>query len=225
METVNERTTRGGGLRRIMIGSTLVLLLILSLPLWGAAVLRLPAKNAHAAQRVSEPMPQAGGDNPDHPAGNVNELTLAGLRPGRSTLHEAVRHFGAHWLHPTPQETDLYLWSDPARHLLISVEVNRQGEIRVVSVTRTDRDTSTPSALPVRAETTGRGVRLGDTEQKLRHVYGKPFFEGPSSLGGHDVHLIVYNFSWAGAGKPQILESSFDSTGHLVKMTLSADYY
>lgn len=163
--------------------------------------------------------------NPDHPAGNVNELMLAGLRPGRSTLHEAVRLYGPHWFHPTPQETDLYLWSDPARHLLLGAEVNKQGRIQVVSVTRTERNASIRSVLPSRAEATGRGVRLGDIQQRLRKVYGKPFFEGPSSLDGHDVHLIVYNFSWAGTDKPQILEASFDSSGHLVKMTLSAEYY
>ncbi|MGH9482910.1 MAG: hypothetical protein ACRD1L_12555, partial [Terriglobales bacterium] len=61
--------------------------------------------------------------------------------------------------------------------------------------------------------------------QQLKQVYGKPFFEGPSSWAGHDVQLIVFNFSWAGADKPQILESSFDAAGHLVKMTLSAQYY
>lgn len=163
--------------------------------------------------------------NPDHPAGNVNELTLAGLRPGRSTLQDAIRHYGPHWFHPTPQETDLYLWSDPAHHLLLSAEVNQQGQIRVVSVTRTERTAPVRSVLPLRAATTGRGVRLGTTEQHLRAVYGKPFFEGPSSLNGHDVHLIVYNFSWAGTDKPQILESSFDRSGHLVKMSLSAEYY
>lgn len=168
---------------------------------------------------------QGAGNNPDHPAGNVNELTLAGLRPGRSTLHEAIRLYGRHWFHPTPQETDIYLWMDPARHLLLSAEVNTQGQIRVVSVTRTDRTAPARSVLPVRAEATGRGVRLGNMEQRLRQVYGKPFFEGPSSLDGRDVHLIVYNFSWAGTDKPQILESSFDGAGHLVQMTLSAEYY
>jgi len=168
---------------------------------------------------------QGGSDNPDHPAGNVNELTLAGLRPGYSTLHEAEHLYGAHWFHPSPQEKDLYLWNDPARRLLLSAEVDPHGVIRVVSVTRVQRSSDASTALPMRAEATGRGVRLGDTQQRLLQVYGKPFFEGPSSLDGQDVHLIVFNFSWAGADKPQILESSFDASGHLIKMTLSAEYY
>lgn len=200
---MNQGTRQRGWRTRPGIALLLLVLLVLSLPVWGQDV----------------------DGNPDHPAGNVNELTLAGLRPGRSTLRDAVRLYGAHWVHPTPQETDLYLWSDTAHHLLLSTEVNKQGQIRVVSITRTQRSTATPSRLPVRAEATGRGVRLGDSQQRLRKVYGKPFFEGPSSLDGHDVHLIVYNFSWAGADKPQILESSFDRSGQLVKMTLSADYY
>lgn len=205
MGTMYERATETRGLRRTAIASTLLLIVSLCCgPLfWGQSV----------------------DGNPDHPAGNVNELTLAGLRPGRSTLRDAVRRYGPHWFHPTPQETDLYLWSDPARHLLLSAEVNKQGQIRVVSITHTDVNAPVRSVLPLRAGVTGRGVRLGDTRQQLRKVYGKPFFEGPSSLDGQDVHLIVYNFSWAGTDKPQILESSFDRSGHLVKMTLSAEYY
>lgn len=168
---------------------------------------------------------QGPASNPDHPPGNVDERTLAGLRPGRSTLNEAVRLYGVNWFHPTAQETDLYQWSDPGRHLLLSLEVNGRGTIRVVSVTRTTLAAATSSALPASAEATGRGMRLGDSEQTLLHIYGKPFFEGPSSLDGRDVRLIVFNFSWAGASKPQILESSFDASHRLIKMTLSAEYY
>lgn len=205
--TLNKDATQAGRPWQTAFGSILLLLLALGL-LCGQAL---------RGQEVD--------GNPDHPAGNVSELTLAGLRPGRSTLREAVRMYGPHWFHPTPQETDRYLWSDPVRHILLSAEVNQQGEIRVISVTHTNRDAAIRSVLPLRAGATGRGVRLGDSLHRLRTVYGKPFFEGPSSLDGHDVHLIVYNFSWAGADKPQILESSFDSSGHLVKMTLSAEYY
>src|SRR5690348_9180853 len=89
---------RGWRTRPGIVLAALLVLLVLSLPVWGQEI----------------------DGNPDHPAGNVNELTLAGLRPGRSTLREAVRLYGAHWFHPTPQETDLYLWSDPAHHLLLS---------------------------------------------------------------------------------------------------------
>lgn len=166
-------------------------------------------------------------DSYDHPAGNVNELKLAGLQPGRSTVAEAEALWGKQWHHPSRDEDDVYVWCDTHSHIQLSLEATRAGLIRVVTVSRM------PPALPVgactavlgkRAATTGRGVRLGDSPERLQHVYGKPFFTGPSSWNGRDVNMIVFNFSWAGTSKPQILESSF-AGGKLVKMTLSAEYY
>lgn len=166
-------------------------------------------------------------DSFDHPAGNVNELTLAGLRPGRSTIAQAEALYGNHWRHPSRDEHDLYVWCDAHTKLRLTAEARPDGRIRVVTIA------AMPPALPVgacsaalsrRAAQTGRGVRLGESPQQLRHVYGTPFFTGPSSWNGHDVDMIVFNFSWAGASKPQILESSF-AGGTLVKMTLSAEYY
>lgn len=172
-------------------------------------------------------------DSYDHPAGNVNELTLAGLRPGRSTIAQAEALWGRQWHHPARDEDDVYVWCDASSHIELSLEATvaqpprRGGEIRVVTVSRM------PPALPVGAcsavlgkgaASTGRGVRLGDSPQRLKQVYGKPFFTGPSTWNGRDVNMIVFNFSWAGTSKPQILESSF-AGGKLVKMTLSAEYY
>ncbi|HXE30299.1 MAG TPA: hypothetical protein VN515_00705 [Terriglobales bacterium] len=176
-----------------------------------------------ASARAQDPSSSA-----DHPPGNVNELTLAGLRPGASRISAAIARFGRHWRHPTPDEADLYIWCDARNRLQLSLEAKPDGTIQVVTV---DRLWDAPAAgacgatLPEEVGRTGRGVRLGDTVARLDGVYGHPFFDGPSSWDGHDVHFVVFNFSWAGTDKPQILESSFDDAGKLVKLTLSAEYY
>lgn len=162
----------------------------------------------------------------DRPPGNVNELTLAGLRPGQSHVADAVARWGDTWRHPSKDEQDLYVWCDARRHLRVQLEV--RGSAHTIDVVTVERLNTAPSncsaALPATVGRTGRGVRLGDTPARLKTVYGKPFFSGPSSWRGHSVELIVFNFSWAGDNVPQILESSFAS-GRLVKMTLSAQYY
>ncbi|HET9785209.1 MAG TPA: hypothetical protein VFP94_09680 [Terriglobales bacterium] len=199
----------------------------------------------------------------DHPPGNVNELTLAGLQPGSSRLATAEARWGKQWTHPDADERDVYVWCDAHSRLRISLEAGG-GTVRVVTVehlrdkavdtrhlTRVAPDgrpapwlrspaagaRSAPGAselpraggcmahLPASVAHTGRGVRLGASEAQLLHAYGKPFFSGPSSLDGHNVKLVVFNFSWAGSDKPQILESTFNAAGKLVKMTLSAEYY
>ena len=168
----------------------------------------------------------------DRPPGNVNELTLAGIRPGRDRIHSAAARLGPHWFHPSRDEDDVYDWCDARTHLQVELEAPRSGVIHVVTVNRLlQMPPGAPAAGGCRAHLsaslarTGRGIRLGDPARRLEAVYGHPFFDGPASWQGRNVHLIVYNFSWAGARKPQILESSFDARGRLVKMTLSADYY
>jgi len=159
----------------------------------------------------------------DRPPGNVNELTLFRIRPGQETLSRVVARLGEHFHHPSPDEQDLYIWCDARSRLQLSVEV-KLGVIQVVSLSRPSGGDCTGHLVPAAART-GRGVALGISAAELKHVYGKPFFEGPSSLGGQNVHFVVFNFSWAGTDRPQILEASFDGGDHLIKLTLSAEYY
>jgi hypothetical protein len=162
----------------------------------------------------------------DHPPGNVNELTLAGLRPGVARLRTAEARWGRQWSHPDSDESDVYVWCDAATGLQISLEAGADGTIRVVTVEKVAiAKPHCTARLPLATARTGRGIKLGDTEAQLLRTYGKPFFSGPSSLDGHNVKLVVFNFSWAGSDKPQILESTFNAAGKLVKMTLSSEYY
>src|SRR5690348_7599045 len=73
----------------------------------------------------------------DHPPGNVNELTLAGLRPGQSHVADAVARWGDHWHHPSKDEQDLYIWCDAHSHLRVQLEV--QGSAHTVEVVTVER--------------------------------------------------------------------------------------
>jgi hypothetical protein len=188
---------------------------------WLTAAVLAAALGLGAGTRARAQDPR---DSADHPAGNVNELTLAGLRPGRTTIGEAERRLGAGWRHPDPDERDVYDWCDARRGVEISLEANPRGVIRVVTAER-PRTAACDGRLPPARYATGRGLALGDGVARLLKTYGKPFFQGRASWRGERVRLIVFNFSWAGSSKPQILESSFDARGRLVKMTLSAEYY
>ncbi len=152
------------------------------------------------------------------------ELTLAGLRPGVTRLQDALRRFGPRWSHPSGDERDIYRWYDARRRLEISIEVKSSGVLSYVSVWRR-RARLVSAPLPAAADRTGRGLRLGDRPTRAIALYGRPFFSGPSTLDARPVLFYSFNFSWAGANQPQILECSFNAARRLVKMTLSADYY
>lgn len=163
----------------------------------------------------------------DHPAGNVNELTLAGLRPGASSIAEAITRLGSQWRHPSADEKDIYVWCDARTGLQLQIEAPADQPIEVVTIESAPAPLAANTCnarLPVNLARTGRGARLGASPVQLKRIYGTPFFQGPSSWHGRDAELIVFNFSWAGSNKPQILESTFEH-GHLAKMTLSAQYY
>lgn len=162
----------------------------------------------------------------DRPPGNVNELTLAGLRPGATSIAASLARLGSHWRHPAPDEKDLYIWCDSHSRLRVQLEAPSGQPVAVVTIESlaVAPASGCSARLPLALARTGRGVRLGDSPAQLKKVYGTPFFQGPSSWQGRDALLIVFNFSWAGSDKPQILESTFEN-GRLAKMTLSAQYY
>lgn len=186
----------------------------------GAAMVLLLAL-APAATRAQDPASSS-----DHPAGNINELTLAGLRPGATRIATARARLGPHWRHPSPDEKDIFIWCDAHSGLRLQLEAPSGQPIAVVTIEALGKADAVGCAarLPPTLARTGRGVRLGDSPAQLKKVYGTPFFQGPSSWEGRDAQLIVFNFSWAGSDKPQILESTFEN-GRLAKMTLSAQYY
>jgi hypothetical protein len=65
-------------------------------------------------------------------------------------------------------------------------------------------------------------LRVGDSQDQVFAVYGEPKSTSPSSKYGEELELLVYQFDWAGADVPQLLEVlCARDTGRVVEMTLA----
>ena len=155
----------------------------------------------------------------------AEELTLAGLRPGRDRLSRALALFGSNHTPAMPGASDLPLWADAHRPLFVRLEVGEDQVIQSVTVSSFGPATAGRTKLPLRADAAGKGLRLGDPLEKAIKLYGEPYFRGPSTEGRRELILLVHKFS-AEKDEPQIFETSFDAaTGRLVKMNLTFPYY
>ena len=177
---------------------------------------------------ATTPPPSA---QPQEPAAlkRVNEVTLAGLRPGRETLAAAEKRYKAKYREAKlgREEANVKEWWDACNGKALRLEVDAKGVIRSVTVT----------SLALRVEEcsekaaqiahhkfwfTGRGLKLGDPRDRVIDLYGEPSSSGPSVKGDRELELLSYAFDWAGSDVPQLLEVSCDrATGRVVEITLA----
>ena len=160
------------------------------------------------------------------PAGahRANELTLAGLRPGRSTFAEARDlYHSAFFVQPAGGT-----WSTT------SVCANQTMEIkaaaRVISSIRIHAIGPSNYSCGKNAEwhwNTGKGLRIGNLKARVVAIYGAPDSVSPSTENGQPLELSYYAFGWAGSDVPQIMEvvctAPKDGTpGRVVEIALGA---
>lgn len=74
---------------------------------------------------------------------------------------------------------------------------------------------------------TGLGLRLTDTANRVRRIYGKPDSVSPSTKDGQRLELWYYAFDWAGPDVPQVMEvvctvGKDGEPGRVVEITLAA---
>lgn len=181
----------------------------------------------------------------------ANELTLAGLRPGRDTVAKARAKFGTKDM-TTNDAAVIWTCAD----WRLTLDLAEQQSIRSVTLTEigsrpTDADHSSSHgtkefpipcylkiATPIELEqgkpmgpkniwTTGRGVALENSAEQLIRIYGPPDSKSPSSKGGQQLELWYYAFDWAGPDVPQVMEvlctKEKDGTpGKVIEITLAA---
>lgn len=175
------------------------------------------------ALSISAEQSQRGGDVPKR----ANELTLAGLRPGRDVLPAALKRYKAKYLSTSAKDQDPREWRDPCTGRSLTVTADEKSVIQEITVSSLASaegrcDDKRFDALDMKDWTTGHGLRLGDARNRITELYGEPGSSGPSVKGSHELEFLYYAFDWAGADVPQVLEIYCErDTGRVVEITLA----
>ena len=184
-----------------------------------SSILIVTALAAAAAAAVRPQEPSA----PSAP--RANELTLAALRPGRDTLAEAKHYYGTKVFADPSDGTQQ--WRDACTGHAIMLEVDKGNVIQSVTISALASESGACSGrhgdlLHEDHWQTGRGLRLGDPQDRVTQLYGDPNSSGPSVKGKRELELMYYAFDWAGSGVPQVMEvfCARDS-GRVMEITLA----
>ena len=135
----------------------------------------------------------------------TNELTLAGLRPGKDTPASAISKYRK----PSNQGSSdaEYSWNDECRHEILFVEMGRSNTIQEIRVVSGLDWSKFECAAPARSSwKTGRNLALQDSADLVVKLYGKPDSRSPSTKDGQRLELWHYAFGWAGPDVPQVME-------------------
>lgn len=184
-----------------------------------AAALLLPAAWALAQAPAPTPAPAA--------PKRVNEFTLAGLRPGRDALSVALKRYSDKYSDRENTAPNVKRWLDPCTGRALRLELDSRSMIQAITVSSlVPQDGNCAGrrfgALAVQDWVTGRGLRLGDNQDKIVEIYGEAASSGPSVNGDRELEFHYYAFDWAGADVPQVLEIyCARETGRVVEITLA----
>jgi hypothetical protein len=159
-------------------------------------------------------------------ARHINEVLLAGLRPGRDNLAVAEKRFKTKGIAEEPNSGSRE-WRDDCSGRSIRLEVDAKSVIQSITITTlgiqegkcSDRR---PEFLDPRYWLTGSGLRMGDSQDRVVSLYGDPNSSGPASKNGQELELMYYQFDWAGPDVPQVMEilCARDS-GRVAEITLA----
>jgi hypothetical protein len=148
---------------------------------------------------------------PSSPAGQssvavhrANELTLAGLRPGKDTVARAISKYKS----PSvgAQGDTSFSWPDFCRKRLLSIEAGPEEKIRTIRLQFVDWLADCVKVSPSKKWKTGRGLAIQDPSARVIQLYGQPDSRNASTRGLQAIELLHYSFDWAGPDVPQIME-------------------
>jgi hypothetical protein len=158
-------------------------------------------------------------------AHKANEMTLAGLHPGRDTL-AARKMYGAMQRAPQAEkESNVVTWEDPCANETLRVEADDSGVIQFVTVDNEVHAGKCPDGRTGRKGgrwRTSHGLGIGDARSRVIQIYGQPGSEGPSTGEHREGELMYYAFDWAGSDVPQVMEIYCDrGTNRVIEIVLS----
>jgi hypothetical protein len=159
-------------------------------------------------------------------AHRANELTLAGLRPGRDSVERAIKLYREFGDGKRPQSDDS-VWFDQCRDVSLIVDSDTAKRIQVIRVAPWGGSTAHCGGVPPGPWKTGLGLRVTDSTAKISQLYGEPDSKSPSSRGKQQLELWYYAFDWAGPEVPQVMEvlctrEQDGKPGRVVEITLAA---
>jgi len=160
--------------------------------------------------------------------GRVNELSLAGLRPGHDKVSAPANEFRD--LTRDAAVTDAYVWGDICMHRELRVETDGSGVVKIVTVGSNYKPeimakcaASAMDPKRLRLVASGHGLQLGDACGRIEEIYGKAESRSPSVRGNDKLELYLYKFDWAGPDVPQVMEVSCGTSSQaVVEITLAA---
>lgn len=153
-----------------------------------------------------------------------NELTLAGLRPGRSKLLKNGKIIG--FRRPTMSDQTGIYWSASCYGDTVHVQEDTNQTVQTITVSSLAPhvgDCSKDDASLRKDMRSGRGLELGNSCGRVTDLYGEPESRGPSVRGSRKLESLFYSFDWAGEDVPQSMEVSCDAaSGRVVEITLAS---
>lgn len=156
-----------------------------------------------------------------------NELTLAGLRPGRDTLATAFKRYNAKYLSKDSDASSMKEWLDSCTGRALRVEADSHSVIQEITISSLGPqegkcDVRRFELMNMKDWNTGRGLRLGDSRNRVTDLYGEPDSSSPSVKGDSELEFLYYSFDWAAPDTPQVMEIYCTrDTGRVLEITLA----
>ena len=157
----------------------------------------------------------------------LNELTLAGLRPGRDSLANALKHYKQKYL-VNKTSADSKEWRETCTGHSLVLALDSQSVIQEITVSSlVPRDGNCDNRrfefLNLDDWITGKGLRLGDSRNHVVELYGEPSLSEPVVRDDADFELLQFDFAALGPNVPQQMKVYCErDSGRVVEITLSA---
>ena len=157
----------------------------------------------------------------------ANETTLAGLRPGRDALAAAFKRYKEKYV-LSKTSTASKEWRDTCTGHSLALAIDPRSIVQQVTVSLLvphdgNCDNRRFEFLNLDDWITGKGLRLGDSRNRVVELYGEPNSSEPVVRGDADFELLEFDFGWAGADVPQAMQVYCErDSGRVVEIALLA---
>jgi hypothetical protein len=161
----------------------------------------------------------------------ANELTLAGLRPGRDKAAKAIQLFGKPDFRSADKQSLVWGFAGIDGAYYLNLDIDKTDVVQFIRVSQGDGPSGVivprHSPFAIRTWESGRGLAVGTTGSRVVQLYGEPDSRSPSTRAGRKLELLYYAFDWAGADVPQVMEvlctvEDDGKPGRVVDITLAA---